>query len=97
MSDIDNSDHWLVRPKSIRLLWQIFAVVLALTVLAQLTIKIKGYFVVDSWFGFGAAFGFLSCVAMVLFAKLLGVFLKRSDDYYDQNKFDNNDEELSDA
>ncbi|GGA73383.1 hypothetical protein GCM10011369_13910 [Neiella marina] len=75
-------DHWLVRPKTIRLLWLAFSVVLTLTVLAQLVISIKGYVGVDSWFGFGAAFGFLSCVAMVLFAKLLGKVLKRREDYY---------------
>jgi len=56
--------------------------VLALTVLAQLLIKVKGYFGVDDWIGFGAVFGFLSCLAMVLVAKFLGIFLKRKDDYY---------------
>ena len=45
---------------------------------------VKGYFGVDGWFGFGAAFGFLSCLAMVLFAKGLGIFLKRKDSYYDE-------------
>ena len=33
--------------------------------------------------GFGAAFGFLSCLAMVLVAKALGYVLKRNEDYYD--------------
>ena len=42
----------------------------------------KGYFTVDGWFGFGAIYGFLSCLVMVLFAKGLGVFLKRPNDYY---------------
>ncbi len=77
-----SSDHWLVRPGTIRRLWQGFAIVLALTVLLQLAIKVKGYFVVDAWFGFGAAFGFLACVLMVVIAKLLGPLLKRSTDYY---------------
>ena len=48
----------------------------------RLVISVKGYFGVDGWFGFGAAFGFLSCLAMVLFAKGLGFFLKRDEDYY---------------
>ena len=77
-----SSDHWLVRPGTIRRLWQGFIIVLALTVLLQLVIKVKGYFVVDAWFGFGAAFGFLACVAMVVFSKLLGPLLKRGTDYY---------------
>lgn len=86
MSKSNSHDHWLVRPKTIRRLWQIFAGVLALTVLVQLVIKIKGYVDVDSWFGFGAVFGFAACVAMVLFAKLLGVFLKRHEGYYDEEE-----------
>ena len=75
-------DHWLVRPDSIRLLWKIFWAVLAITVLLEIFIKVKGYFGVDEWMGFGAAFGFFSCVAMVVVAKWLGYVLKRPDDYY---------------
>ncbi|MEZ5569279.1 MAG: hypothetical protein R3E54_13215 [Halioglobus sp.] len=76
-------DHWLVRPATVRKLWIGFSVVLALTVVAQFFIKIKGYFGIDGWFGFGAVYGLLACVLMVVVAKLLGVFLKRRDDYYD--------------
>lgn len=77
-------DHWLVRPATIRKLWIGFSVVLALTVFAQFVIKVKGYFGVDGWFGFGAVFGLLSCVLMVLVAKALGGVLKRPEDYYDE-------------
>lgn len=82
MNDSRNDEPWLVRPDSVRLLWKIFWGVLALTVIAQLVIKVKGYFGVDSWFGFGAAYGFLSCLLMVLFAKALGYVLKRDENYY---------------
>lgn len=75
-------DAWLARPSSIRLLWRIFAVVLALTVLIQFWFPVKGYFGTDGWLGFGAVFGFLSCLVMVVFAKLLGYILKRPVDYY---------------
>ena len=75
-------DHWLVRPATIRWIWRISIVVLAFTVLLQLVIKVKGYFGVDGWLGFGAAYGFLSCLAMVLVAKGLGFVLKRDEDYY---------------
>jgi hypothetical protein len=74
--------HWLTRPETIRKLWWALYAVLALTVLAQLLFYVKGYFTVDGWFGFGAIYGFLSCLVMVLFAKGLGVFLKRPNDYY---------------
>jgi len=88
MSDTDKQgrpgkdDHWLVRPNSIRLLWRIFMAILALTVAVQVVSGTDGHFGIDGWIGFGAGFGFLSCLAMVLVAKGLGVFLKRPDDYY---------------
>ncbi|MEM1200648.1 MAG: hypothetical protein AAGI06_15210 [Pseudomonadota bacterium] len=88
MSEKPGSDHWLVRPDTIALLWKVLYGVLALTVLAQLFIYVKSYFVVDGWFGFGAAFGFISCVIMVVVARVLGYFLKRDQDYYSK-EFDN--------
>ena len=81
MSD-HNDNHWLTRPATIRKLWWGFSIVLALTVLAQSVVYVKGYFIVDGWFGFGAIYGFLCCLLMVLFAKGLGFFLKRPNDYY---------------
>jgi hypothetical protein len=42
------------------------------------------YFGLDGTFGFGAWFGFASCVAMIVFAKALGALLKRPDTYYDR-------------
>jgi hypothetical protein len=88
MANDDKEQHWLVRPATIRKLWWGFGVVLALTVAAQWVIYVKGYFGVDGWFGFGAVYGFFSCLAMVLVAKLLGLFLKRPDDYYRKEQDD---------
>ncbi len=88
MSPRPEDDAWLVRPATIRLLWGILWVVLALTVAAHLVIEVKGYFVIDAWYGFGAAFGFLACVLMVIVAKALGVFLKRDQDYYKEEDDD---------
>ncbi len=82
MNTQPDRDHWLARPGNVRLLWRGFWVVLALTVVAQFFIPIKGHFGIDGWFGFGAVFGFLSCLAMVLAAKALGFLLKRDEDYY---------------
>ena len=84
----DDSDHWLVRPATIRWLWRGFIAVLVLTVLAQLVFAAKGYFGVDGWLGFGAVFGFLACLAMVLVAKGLGIFLKRDERYYHERESD---------
>jgi hypothetical protein len=78
-----SNDHWLVRPDTIRKLWVVFAIVLAAVVLMDGFIEHHPYFGVDGSFGFGAWFGFLSCVGLVLFAKALGAVLKRPDTYYD--------------
>jgi hypothetical protein len=76
-------DHWLVRPSTIRGLWIAFVIALAATVLMDLFLTPHPYFGLDGTFGFGAWFGFASCVAMVVVAKALGAILKRPDTYYD--------------
>jgi len=79
-----NDDHWLVRPRTIRLLWVIFVVILAATVLADLFIDHHATFGIDGTIGFYAWYGFLSCVVLVFLSLALGLFLKRPDDYYDR-------------
>lgn len=75
--------HWLVRPTTIRRLWIGFYIVLALTLIAQFFVPVHSYFGVDGVFGFYAAYGFFTCIFMVVFAKLLGLLLKRPDNFYD--------------
>ena len=87
-SDHQQDDAWLARPSTIRLLWWVFSAVLALSVAAQLIFKVKGYFGMDGWLGFGAVYGFLACFAMVLVAKGLGFVLKRPEDYYAEDSDD---------
>ncbi len=79
----DHKTHWLDQPENIRLVKRIGYLLLAFSVIAQVVVHMHSHFMIDSWFGFYAVYGFLTCVAMVLFAKLLGVWLKRPDDYYD--------------
>lgn len=86
MSDPFNhppDNHWLVRPRTIKALWIVFAAVLVAVVLLDLTVEHHPYFGLDGTFGFGAWFGFFSCVALIVFAKALGAILKRPDTYYD--------------
>lgn len=75
-------DHWLVRPSTIRLLWVLFVIVLALTVVPDFFIDHHAEFGLEGTFGFGAWFGFVSCVVLVFGSKALGRFLKRRDTYY---------------
>ena len=87
MSDEDEI-QFLSRPHVVRRLWWIFSVVLVLTLVAQGVFYVKGYFGIDGWFGFGAVYGFVACLLMVLFAKVLGVILKRPQDYYQEREDD---------
>ncbi|MCK5383550.1 MAG: hypothetical protein KAJ65_07280 [Gammaproteobacteria bacterium] len=77
--------HWLVRPGTIRLLRVIVLFVLALTVLASVFTEVHAWFRIDGSFAFNAWYGFLSCIGMVLVAKLLGRLLHRKDSYYDRD------------
>ena len=79
----DQNLHWLVRPKTIRRLWIWGSVGLAVIALGDIAVPLHGVFGIDSVFGFYSWYGFLTCVAMILFAKVLGFFLKRKDTYYD--------------
>lgn len=74
---------WLQRKNTIRSLWILFYVILFVTVFAELLIRRKPLGGLDALFGFNAWYGFLTCVAMVAFAKALGFVLKRRDNYYD--------------
>lgn len=76
-------DHWLVQRTTIRRLWIGFLCVLALTVLVELAVEHHAKFAGVGWLGFNAVYGFVSCVVLVVFAKVLGAFLKRPDAYYD--------------
>jgi hypothetical protein len=78
-----HNDHWLTRPATIRRLWVGFILVLVMLVALDLVVAHHPHFGMDGTFGFGAWFGFLSCVALVAFAKALGAILKRPDSYYD--------------
>lgn len=75
--------HWLVRPENIRKLWIGFIGVLAVTALLDVVIHPHAAFGLDGTLFFYSWYGFATCVGMVVFAKLLGIFLKREDTYYD--------------
>ncbi|MEQ8664565.1 MAG: hypothetical protein RIC16_02475 [Rhodospirillales bacterium] len=79
----EHREHWLRRSSSIRLMWRGGIVVLALLALLDLVVEPHPHFGIDGTFGFYSWYGLLTCVAMVVVAKGLGIFLKRPDDYYD--------------
>lgn len=77
--------HWLVRPRTIRRLWLMFILILGATVVARFLVHGHVYFWLDGTFAFNAWYGFATCVAMIVVAKGLAIFLKRPDTYYDSD------------
>jgi hypothetical protein len=82
------NEHWLDDPRNVKRLWRGFIVVLALTVMAGAFVDLHPHFEIERWFGFYAAYGFVTCLLMIVGAKALGVFLKRSDRYYAKDEDD---------
>ena len=85
----DQDKHWLYRSSSRPKLWIIQIVILILALLPELFIHHHALFeasgiTLDSSWGFHAWYGFVSCAIMVVAAKILGIFLKRKDNYYDE-------------
>lgn len=74
--------HWLVRPENIRKLWILFIVILAVVALLDFVIHPHAEFGIDGTPFFYSWYGLVTCVGMVVFAKLLSIFLKREDTYY---------------
>lgn len=79
----ERDKHWLVRGSTIRLLWWIGGIILAALTVGDVAVHGHTVFGIEGSFAFYSWFGLLACVGMVLFAKGLGAFLKRRDDYYD--------------
>ncbi len=76
-------EHWLLRPANIRRLSWLAVALLAIVALLDFAIDPHGAFGIDGTVFFYSWYGFATCVAMVVFAKLAGIFLKRKDSYYD--------------
>jgi len=65
--------------------WISFIIVLVVSLLLETIMTPHPYFEFDGFPGFYAIFGFISCVLIVLVSKFLGIFLKRKEDYYNDD------------
>lgn len=88
-ADTGRRVHWLYRSDNLPRLWLIQLLILALAVVPEFFIHHHPHFegqgfTLDGSFGFYAWYGFLACAGMVALAKILGIFLKRKDSYYDE-------------
>jgi len=97
MTEKDNShpesnasdQSWLDKPSSVNLLIWGLVIVCVLTLVAQLVFpmfdeKHPAHFPgVEDIFGFHAVFGFVAFIVIVYVGRLLRIFVKRPEDYYD--------------
>ena len=81
-------EHWLDDQRNVKKLWRGFLVVLALTVIAGAFVDLHPHFEIESWFGFNAVYGFITCLLMIVGAKALGLILKKPDAYYAKDERD---------
>ena len=79
----DEKKYWLDEPGNVGKVIKALFVVCALLFVADAFYHKHSHFAAEDFFGFYAIFGFVVCVALVLAAKLLRVFLMRPEDYYD--------------
>lgn len=84
----ENTKHWVYREENRRKLWIAQYVVLALALVPEFFVHHHPHFEeqgihIDASWGFYGWYGFITCAAMVVVAKLLGFLLKRKDTYYD--------------
>lgn len=75
---------WFDRPESKRKLWIMLYVVCAALVVPDVFTHRHAYFGFAHHFAFYALLGFVSCAALILFSKLVGLALKAKEDYYDK-------------
>lgn len=78
-------ERWLDRPGSVRKIVIALFVVCGGLFVADAFYTKHPHFEIESWFGFHAIYGFVMCVALVLAARLMRVFLMRDEDYYDRD------------
>ena len=83
----DKETDWIYRESTKKLLMRLLLAGCAISVLLELfVLGRKEKFGVDGWFGFYASLGFVSCTLMIFVAKGLGLWLKVSTDFYEEEK-----------
>lgn len=77
--------RWLDHPRNVnKIFWGLVVMVIcALTVLADLLYHKHVHYGIESIMGYHGLYGFVSCVVLVLAAKVLRRVIKRDEDYYD--------------
>lgn len=75
---------WFDSPQNVKLFLRLFFASLAVLLVLDFFIHKHADFHWEEAPNFFAAYGFISCVMLVLAAKVLRFFIKRGEDYYDR-------------
>ncbi len=79
----DEKKYWLDDRRNVDRLVYGFYVVCAVIFAIDVFVPKHGPFAIEHLFGFYGWYGFVSCVALVLMAKVLRRMVMRGEDYYD--------------
>lgn len=79
-----NKSGWFDKKENLVLFLRIFYASLVVLLVLDLFVDKHPYFGFDGAPSFSAAYGFISCVLLVLIAKVLRVLLMREEKHYDE-------------
>ncbi len=82
----DPKKYWLDDKRNVKKILYVLYAVCAALFIADAFYHKHPHFEAEYVFGFYAVFGFIMCVALVLAAKVIQVFLSRDEEYYDKNE-----------
>lgn len=71
-------------PRNVRLLLVVFYLILLFLLILDLFIHRHVSFQWEKSLEFYAVYGFISCVALIFIARILRLFVKRDEDYYNK-------------
>lgn len=74
---------WFDKPANLKLFLRIFYVSLVILLVIDFFISKHAAFGFDGVTNFFAVYGFISCVMLVLIAKVMRMFLMKDEEYYD--------------
>ena len=75
--------NWFYKTENIKKCKLTFSIILLVSVSLEFFIERHGHFKWETIFGNRAIFGFVACAGLIFLSKLLGLWLKKKEDYYE--------------
>lgn len=72
-----------------RMLWILLCLLAVFSLGSEMFIHRHPHFGIDAFFGFYTVLGALSCAGLILMGKFIGLFLKRRENYYQEEQTTN--------